>query len=149
MKSHCKSNTKLYRIWTSMKRRLSCNGSEHDKKSYKNISMCEEWKDMYSFFMWAEPVYKEGMELDRINNLGNYEPNNCRFTTRKLNNQNTRKSKYWYIQGKRFNSSSDAAEFHNLDQSMVVKMCNGYTCNGKYYPPISGCYSEFKYANNH
>lgn len=34
--------------------------------------------------------YKTGLELDRIDNNGNYEPGNCRFVTHAENNRNKR-----------------------------------------------------------
>lgn len=52
--------------------------------------MCDEWANDYdSFRIWAEsngydkdaPV--GGCTLDRIDYLGNYEPNNCRWVTAK------------------------------------------------------------------
>ena len=38
--------------------------------------------------------YKKGLELDREENDGNYEPGNCRFVTRSINNTNRRDSIY-------------------------------------------------------
>ncbi len=37
--------------------------------------------------------YAEGLQIDRIDNNGNYEPDNCRWVTRSINSLNTRKSK--------------------------------------------------------
>ncbi len=48
----------------------------------KNIKMCEEWlNSRFTFLMWAKPIYRKGLELDRIDNSGNYSPENCTFST--------------------------------------------------------------------
>ena len=83
-----KKNKKLYGVWCSMKAR--CNNP--NTKSYKNyggrgIKVCDEWQNNFkSFYEWAiNNGYKEGLEIDRIDNNGNYEPNNCRFITKQEN----------------------------------------------------------------
>lgn len=94
MTKHGKSNSRLYRVWASMKDR--CNSPTY--KEYYNyggrgISVCEEWQKFEPFYKWAMVNgYKKGLEIDRIDNDGNYEPNNCRWVTRKQNTRNTRKN---------------------------------------------------------
>lgn len=54
--------------------------------------MCDEWANNYtSFEEWVfANEYNETLEIDRIDNNGNYEPNNCRLVTSSINSQNTR-----------------------------------------------------------
>lgn len=58
--------------------------------------MCDEWKDDFmSFYNWAvNNGYKEGLQIDRIDNDGNYEPSNCRYVTAKENCNNRRNNRY-------------------------------------------------------
>jgi hypothetical protein len=91
-KTHGLSKTKLYHIWGSMKRRCE---KPKDKAYYnygfRGIKVCDEWHDFNNFYEWCiQNGYSEGLSLDRINNNGNYEPNNCRWVDRKVQNNNTR-----------------------------------------------------------
>lgn len=87
------SKTKLYRVWESMKARCyNCKRKDYPNYGGRGIKVCVEWKRQYrDFQIWAlENGYKTGLELDRIDNNGNYEPGNCRFVTHAKNNRNKR-----------------------------------------------------------
>lgn len=48
-------------------------------------------KAILAFVKWAyQNGYAEGLQIDRINNDGNYEPSNCRFVSPTANAQNRR-----------------------------------------------------------
>jgi hypothetical protein len=84
---------KLYNVWKSIRQRCF----NANNKSYKNyggrgISICEEWSSYDLFLNWAlDNGYKDGLSIDRVNNDGNYEPSNCRFTNMVTQSRNTRK----------------------------------------------------------
>ena len=82
----------LYIKWQSMHSRVNSNsGKNFDSYGSKNIKVFDMWKDYLNFKQWSElNGYIEGLELDRIDNDGNYEPSNCRWTTRKIQCQNNR-----------------------------------------------------------
>ena len=83
---------RLYETWKNMKRRC-CDPSNNRAKFYieKGIKVCDEWMNDYSEFrQWAlSHGYAETLTLDRINNDGDYCPENCRWATAKIqaNNQ--------------------------------------------------------------
>lgn len=96
IKKHGMTSTKLYGIWNAAKNR--CTNTK--AKSYKDygargIQICEEWKESSNFFEWAlANGYKDGLEIDRIDVNGNYEPSNCRWVTKEQNANNKRNNKY-------------------------------------------------------
>lgn len=61
--------------------------------SGRGITVCDEWKNSFAAFRdWAlANGYQDGLELDRKDPNGNYEPNNCRWATRPQQMRNTRK----------------------------------------------------------
>lgn len=92
-KTHGLSKTKLYSVWTDMKDRCF-NPRNHAYMYYgqRGISVCPEWKnDFMAFFTWAiNAGYADGLSIDRIDVDGNYEPNNCRWATWVIQNNNKR-----------------------------------------------------------
>lgn len=83
--------TKHYRVWCAMKER--CN-NPHNKRypryGGRGIKVCKEWSESYAEFRrWSEENgYQEGLTIDRINTDGNYEPTNCRWVSRFVQNRN-------------------------------------------------------------
>jgi hypothetical protein len=92
--SHGMANTPEYKTWTGILNR--CNNQK--SKSYKDyggrgIQVCESWKKFENFYkdMGKRP---EGTSIDRIDVNGDYCSENCRWATRQIQNNNTRKNKY-------------------------------------------------------
>ena len=83
---HSLSTHPLYGRWAAMKQRVK---DITKRKSYldKNIVVCDEWKnDFLKFYEWSIiNGFKEELELDRIDNNGNYCPENCRWITHQEN----------------------------------------------------------------
>lgn len=88
-------------VWRMMLKRCenpACN-SYHNYGA-RGIKVCPEWHSQAAFRDWAiHNGYQKGLDLDRVDNNGNYEPSNCRWVTRAENMNNTRKTIFLEYQG--------------------------------------------------
>ncbi|MDE2022436.1 MAG: hypothetical protein KGI71_06010 [Patescibacteria group bacterium] len=91
--THRMSNTRLYRIWRSLKERTTL----QTHRSYKyyggrGIRVCKEWTHSFEQFMtWAVlEGYADSLTIDRIDNDKDYNPENCRWISLKENCRNRR-----------------------------------------------------------
>ena len=104
----------------------------------RGISVCKEWMEsLESFYGWSiSNGWSEGLDIDRIDNDGNYTPDNCRFVGRRENLNNTRKSKRWFLFGEEYKSCRIAAEELKIPSSTIKRWCDS---------GIKGCRSEYVY----
>lgn len=94
-------NAALFNVWQTMKGRCE-NPNRLKYKDYggRGIKVCEEWQEAKNFVLWAlSNGYEKGLQLDRIDNDGNYCPANCRFVTPKENSRNRRNTKRLTVNG--------------------------------------------------
>ncbi len=101
VRTHGMESTPTYNSWARMKQR--CLNPEYKQYSYhggRGISICDRWLSFENFFadMGEKP---NGTSLDRIDNDGNYEPENCRWATPKEQVRNRRNTVWVEFNGEK------------------------------------------------
>lgn len=141
---------RLFSIYLSMKYRCY-NTTCRAYKNYggRGIIVCDEWKnDFNNFYNWAMANgYKDDLTIDRIDNDGNYEPNNCRWITKSENTSiaNHERPKYskkviCIETSKIYNSIKEANKENSTTK--VGEVCNGHR------KTAGGYHWKFKEENN-
>ena len=94
---HGLTNTRLYRIWASMKTRCT-NQKNKNFHQYggRGINICDEWlNDFETFYNWAMATgYNDLLTLERIDNNSDYCPSNCKWISIQEQQNNKRTSRF-------------------------------------------------------
>lgn len=100
--THGMSKTRIYATWGRIIYRCY-NKKTSDWYLYggRGIKVCDRWRYSFeNFFEDMGSTYKEGLTIDRKDNDGNYEPENCRWATQKQQQRNKRNSHNITFNGK-------------------------------------------------
>lgn len=101
-----------YHAWKHMKERcLNPNVDCYKYHGARGIIVCTRWLNSFQNFLSDMGEKPEGLTLERINNNGNYDPDNCKWATPKEQARNTRRNKLIEYQGKTMCMAAWAEEF--------------------------------------
>lgn len=109
----------MYFMWHDMKNRCYNPKSDHYVcYGERGISVCNEWlHDYESFHKWSIlNGWMKGLQIDRIDNDGNYTPKNCRFVTNKVNSRK-RQNTVWVELNGEIICLSEACEKSGLNRN--------------------------------
>lgn len=100
------------------------NDASYKRYGGRGIKVCEEWHDVLNFEKWVkEHPFFEGATLDRIDNDGDYSPNNCRWATHLEQCKNRNRSILIAWNG----------EIHNISEWANITGLNRSTLNNRYW----------------
>lgn len=126
MSGNGKKPPRIYRIWATMKARCrysTTNNYEH--YGGRGIRVCDEWlgkEGFQKFYDWAlKNGYNDNLTIDRIDVNGNYEPNNCRWVTFKVQENNRRNNTLVKYEGQIY-TLSELSELLGIPEWKVSRM---------------------------
>ena len=124
IKTHGMTDTPMYICWANMIKR--CNDPSY--KQYQNyggrgIAICNEWKTFQGFYDDMKEGYNSLLELNRIDNNGNYDKHNCNWVTHQSNNRNKRNNDIWEFNGQE-KCLTEWAEEYNINTKTLWARIN-------------------------
>jgi len=127
-RTHGGKGSRLYTIWSRMIGRCeNPKDAAYNRYGGRGINVCHEWRNSFEAFRnWAlTNGYAQDLTIDRKNNNGHYEPNNCRWATYTEQNRNRRDNKSIVYMGERL-LIPELAERHGLPADIVKNRIRRY-----------------------
>lgn len=124
-RTHGMSNSPIYPEYCNMKKRCY-DENTHNYKWYggRGITVCDRWlNDIHNFYddVSKLPHFREeGYTLDRIDNDGNYEPNNVKWSTH-AEQANNRRSNLLYEYAGKMRSLTEISDITGIPYKVLHK----------------------------
>ena len=116
----------IYGAWGGMiKRCYHEHNNGYKRYGARGITVCDEWKNNFLTFLdWSiKNGWQFGLSIDRIDNNGNYSPENCRWADRKTQNNNRRSNRLISIHGQT-HTLMQWSEISGIQRQTIVKRIN-------------------------
>lgn len=129
-----------YLVWVCMRQRCeNTNAVGYEVYGGRGIKVCDRWQSYEMFISDMGPRPFPKADIDRINNDGDYSPDNCRWTTRQINSRNRRSTKYLEFNDEVLCMSEWAARIGINVSTMIYRLRKW---------PVERALSEAKHGNN-
>ena len=126
-----------YQCWQDMKQRCT-NPNTESYKHYgaRGIVVCEHWQGNFQNFLADMGVKPKGLSIERLNNDGNYEPENCIWADQKTQHRNRRVSAFLEYAGKRLTITEWAARIGRHPTTINSRLKRGMSLEEVLSPNI-------------
>lgn len=132
---HGHSTIKTYDVWKAMRQRVhNSNHPSYCNYGSRGIKVCEEWEDFANFLKDMGECPK-GLTIERINNDGDYEPQNCIWATRAEQMRNTRRTHFINVFGKQMCIADLVLLCHKSRSSIDNRLKQGWLIDDIIFTP--------------
>lgn len=138
-RTHGMRQEKVYTNWCQMIARCTDkNSTSYSNYGGRGITVCDRWLRFKNFFedMGNRPF--NGASIDRVNNEGNYEPGNCKWSTSAEQARNRRNSRHITYKGETLIFDDWAARFGIARATLWNRLKNGLSFDEALTKPIQG-----------
>jgi len=136
--THHLSQTPVYQAWASILQR--CYNPKHphfDLWGGRGITVCQEWREGFeAFYRDMGPKPTPLHSIDRIDNDGNYEKTNCRWTTKDVNSSNQRRASFLEIGGEKLTFKQARLRSGMSKAGLRARIRKGWPMERLLDPPI-------------
>lgn len=138
LRSHGMRKAPEYGVWKGMKRRCY----QPSKREYPNyggrgITICDRWRHSFkAFYEDMGPRPSPEHSIDRIDGNGNYEPGNCRWSTRREQNRNRCDNRFETFKGKTMCLVDWAAEYGMKKVTLYERLDRGMSFEEALTTPV-------------
>jgi hypothetical protein len=131
------STSKEYHIWSGMISRCY----KHTTKEFKyygrrGISVCERWRESFLNFLEDMGKAPAGKSLDRIDNNGNYNKENCRWATKREQSLNRRSNRFITFKNETMTIKEASEKFNYKYGTILSRLRRGFTPEEIFTIPI-------------
>ena len=125
--THGMTYTSEYKSWCGIKERcLNPNNGAYLGYGGRGIKVCDRWLKFENFYEDMGNIPGSGYSIDRIDNEGDYCPENCRWATRKEQNRNKRNNRIIEI-GNVSKSLADWVDQYGVNYNTAkTRLCRGW-----------------------
>lgn len=138
--THRMKDTKVYREWNGIKQRcLNANNPKYKDYGGRGIKVCDEWLEFQAFYDYVSKLPhfgEEGYSIDRIDNNGNYEPDNVRWADKNTQARNKRNNRIVEYNGESMTLTEAAEKSHLKLGTLWTRLKRGDT-GEKLFRPVN------------
>jgi hypothetical protein len=117
----------LYGTWALMIVRCTVPGA-YGFPNYggRGIKVCDRWMQSFEAFVADLGERPAGYTLDRIDPNGNYDPTNCKWSSKSEQSRNTRRARFTTIDGVRYHVSELSEKYGIPTRTLAYRISQGW-----------------------
>lgn len=134
---HGLSGSAYYKAWAGMVQRCTNpKNAKWPRYGARGITVCDRWLDFENFRsdMGDRPA---GMTIDRKDNDGNYEPENCRWATQQQQGNNRGNNRLVVLDGKQMTLSDAARKAGIRPSTLSARIRSGWSFDRAVHQPTT------------